>query len=256
MATPKRINYLSNSYLLPEIAKSKNSYSVYSDDMFANYDIIIKPDDGQTVSDALHTHDLALGTIARVHTFEHVPLDPERKPKNREINKTHAYCQFPPFQHWRLSEEGWVCVGKSHWKGGLENGHFSNDHGRISNGLGNSLMLLVDRYGNRGNWRGYSYNDEMRGLALVQLCQVALQFDESRTQNAFSYYTAIVTNCFTRVLNNEKKQQMIRDDLLIQSGAAPSMTRQVEHELARMGGNEPAPMVRKRGRPKKSTTAS
>ena len=39
------------------------------------------------------------------------------------------------------------------------------------------------------------------------------------------------SNCFTRVLNLEKKSQNIRDDLLIISGADPSYTRQIDNEL-------------------------
>jgi len=39
------------------------------------------------------------------------------------------------------------------------------------------------------------------------------------------------SNCFTRVLNLEKKSQNIRDDLLIIAGAQPSYTRQIDNEL-------------------------
>ena len=40
------------------------------------------------------------------------------------------------------------------------------------------------------------------------------------------YYTAAVTNSFTRVLNIEKKNQNIRDDILQDNGLNPSFTRQ------------------------------
>jgi hypothetical protein len=53
-----------------------------------------------------------------------------------------------------------------------------------------------------------------------------LQFDESKSQNPFAYYTAAITNSFTRVLNIEKKNQNIRDDILEQNGLNPSWTRQ------------------------------
>jgi hypothetical protein len=35
-----------------------------------------------------------------------------------------------------------------------------------------------------------------------------------------------------RILNIEKKNQNIRDDILIMHGASPSYTRMVDHELA------------------------
>ena len=86
-------------------------------------------------------------------------------------------------------------------------------------------MKLCERYATRSNWRGYTYNDEMRSTALLQLAQIGLQFDESKSQNPFAYYTAAITNSFTRVLNLEKKNQIIRDDILEEAGLMPSFTR-------------------------------
>jgi len=87
-------------------------------------------------------------------------------------------------------------------------------------------LKLVERYSMRSNWRGYTYVDDMRGQALLQLSQIGLQFDESKSQNPFAYYTAAITNSFTRILNVEKRNQNIRDDILQQAGAMPSFTRQ------------------------------
>ena len=73
---------------------------------------------------------------------------------------------------------------------------------------------------------GNTYNDEMRSQALLQLSQVGLQFDEGKSNNPFSYYTAIVQNSFTRVLNIEKRNQNLRDDILEANSLNPSYTRQ------------------------------
>jgi hypothetical protein len=66
----------------------------------------------------------------------------------------------------------------------------------------------------------------MRSQALLQLSQIGLQFDESKSQNPFAYYTAAITNSFTRVLNIEKRNQNLRDDILEMNGLNPSYTRQ------------------------------
>jgi hypothetical protein len=108
----------------------------------------------------------------------------------------------------------------------MENGYFDNKHGKATNKLAMMWMKLCDRYATRGNVRGYTYNDEMRGQAILQLAQIGLQFDESKSQNPFAYYTAAVTNSFVRVINIEKKNQNIRDDILEQNGLNPSYTRQ------------------------------
>jgi hypothetical protein len=95
---------------------------------------------------------------------------------------------------------------------------------------------MVNKYAQRSNWRGYTYLDEMKGQALLQLAQMSLKFDEYKSDNPFSYYTASVSNSFTRVFNLEKKSQDLRDDLLIDSGASPSFSRQlaVEEEIRRL----------------------
>lgn len=89
---------------------------------------------------------------------------------------------------------------------------------------------FVARRNNTVYLTGNTYLDEMKGQALLQLSQMGLQFDEYKSDNPFSYYTASVSNSFTRVLNLEKKNQDLRDDLLIDSGASPSFSRQLEIE--------------------------
>jgi len=134
---------------------------------------------------------------------------------------------FPPFFHYRLTEDRVpYVVGKSHWQGDLDTGHYSRDHGDMTRRLAEMFMKLCERYATRSNWRGYTYNEEMRGQALLQLSQIGLQFDESKSQNPFAYYTAAITNSFTRILNIEKKSQNIRDDILEMNGLNPSWTRQ------------------------------
>jgi hypothetical protein len=184
--------------------------------------------------------------VFRVMTWEHVPLDDSKKGKKvniiiddedpvvseydepEEVKPVkYTKCNFPPFQHWMLDEEGTpICVGKSHWKGNLETGKFSKEHGAMTPKLAHMFIKLCERYATRSNWRGYTYNDEMRSQALLQLSQIGLQFDESKSQNPFAYYTAAITNSFTRVLNIEKRNQNLRDDILEMNNLTPSYTRQ------------------------------
>jgi len=143
------------------------------------------------------------------------------------INPVRQRLNFPPFEHWRIDEnKEKYSVGRSHWKGDLETGSFSKDHGNMTRKLAHMFMKLCERYATRSNWRGYTYNEEMRGQALLQLSQIGLQFDEAKSQNPFAYYTAAITNSFTRILNLEKKSQNIRDDILEINGLSPSWTRQ------------------------------
>jgi hypothetical protein len=143
------------------------------------------------------------------------------------LDLNHVRVNFPPFEQYRLDEDKKpYIVGRSHWKGDLTTGEFSKDHGTMTKKLALMFMKLCERYATRSNWRGYTYNEEMRGQALLQLSQIGLQFDESKSQNPFAYYTAAITNSFTRILNIEKKNQNIRDDILEMNGLNPSWTRQ------------------------------
>jgi len=198
--------------------------------------------------------------VFRIMTWEHIPLAPKKVPKNavkkRKIedildlddavedpladlveepvgDPTHMRVNFPPFWHYRVNEDKEpFLVGKSHWKGDLETGEFSKEHGEMTKKLAMMFMKLCERYATRSNWRGYTYNEEMRGQALLQLSQIGLQFDESKSNNPFAYFTAAVTNSFVRIINIEKRNQVIRDDLLEINGMNPSYTRMGEGEHA------------------------
>ena len=187
--------------------------------------------------------------VFRVMTWEHVPLDNVKTAKARNAAKEafedeedeihteydekdpkhnkYVKVNFPPFYHYKVNDEGEpYLVGKSHWRGPLDTGEFFKEHGAMTKKLAHMFMKLCERYATRSNWRGYTYNDEMRSQALLQLSQIGLQFDESKSQNPFAYYTAAITNSFTRVLNIEKRNQNLREDILEMNNLNPSYTRQ------------------------------
>lgn len=273
-------NYLNNKDILKEIHRSKNTYCVYSDPSYADYDLIIgdvslitpdvvdqaRTNRAERLAKLAHEQATSGGekrkldefaidptTIAdseiifRVMTWDHVPtmavakkaadIEPEEEihteyDLDEEIAKPAAAvkyvkCNFPPFYHYKFNDTGQLtCVGKSHWKGALDTGEWCRDHGTMTRTLANMFIKLCERYATRSNWRGYTYNDEMRSQALLQLSQIGLQFDESKSQNPFAYYTAAITNSFTRVLNIEKRNQNLRDDILEMNNLNPSYTRQ------------------------------
>jgi hypothetical protein len=197
--------------------------------------------------------------VFRVMTWEHVPMNPKqarkvvKKKTARDIldfddleeenlfedledtttkdeidDMVHVKVNFPPFQHFKIDENGSaVCVGKSHWTGGVKTGEFSKDHGQLTDKLARMFIMLCEKYAMKFNWRGYTYKDEMRNSAILQLTYVGLRFNEAKSANPFAYYTAAITNSFCRVLNTEKRNQNIRDDILEMNGLNPSHSRQM-----------------------------
>ena len=272
IAQPPKIKYLTNKDLLREIHLSKNTYCSYLKPEYGFYDLIVpnlakinirtiaeaKRNCAARLSKQAHEAAVIAGgkklpakefevdykkmrkedLIFRVMTFEHIPLAPGRKKTLKNTADSHDKVNFPPFQHWKFDDKGNIsCVGKSHWRGDLEHGEFSKDHGQMTNDLARMFIKLCERYATRGNVRGYTYNDEMRGQAILQLTQIGLQFDESKSDNPFAYYTAAVTNSFVRIINIEKRNQNIRDDILEMNGMNPSWTRQ------NAGGSVPGPAI-------------
>ena len=261
MTLVPKVKYLTNKELLKEIHLSKNTYCSYTKPEYHQYDIILaslekinirtiaeaKRNRAARLSKEAHEAAVIAGgkklsakefdidykkidkqdLVLRIMTFEHVPLAPGRKKTIKNTADSHDKVNFPPFQHWKFDDQdNLVCVGKSHWKGGMKTGKFNKEHGQMTANLARMFIKLCERYATRGNVRGYTYNDEMRGQAILQLTQIGLQFDESKSDNPFAYYTAAVTNSFVRIINIEKRNQNIRDDILEMNGMNPSWTRQ------------------------------
>lgn len=271
MSTGKKVNYLNNKDILKEIHKSKMSFCWLKDERYHMFDIIlheVSEITEQTLKQAKENRANRMQSEAyakamlehtgtdyrnkpkqkefavepdgipdgditfRIMTYEHIPDEPGRKRNPKNEAEESARVNFPPFKHYAYVRGKITEVARSHWQGDLKTGEFNTEHGNITNKLGSMFLKLVERYSHRANWRGYTYVDEMRGAALLQLSYAGLKFNEDKSDNPFAYYTAAVNNSFTRVLNLEKRNQGIRDDILIDSGHMPSWGRQTRHEEA------------------------
>lgn len=260
----KKLNYLNNKDILAEIHKSKNSFSSFMLPEYHQFDLILnsiedinnsniieaKKNRAKRKSLELYEQSKKIDSkvkqidfeidyqtisiqdlIFRIMMYNHIPDDHGRKKNPKTIADTKVKLNFPPFQHWKFNEDKELCcIGKSHWKGDITTGNFCLTHGIATDKLATMWLKLCDRYATRGNVRGYTYNDEMKGQAILQLTQIGLQFDESKSANPFAYYTAAVTNSFVRVINLEKRNQNIRDDILEMNNMNPSYTRQAHDE--------------------------
>lgn len=270
----KRKKYLNNADLLREIHLSKMSYCYLLDDSYSMYDYIVF-DESEITEEILEKASAARikrlnneaveklrsaeglsakkakelaeekglvltsvpidEVVIRVITDEHIPIDTS----NGKGDKVRV--NFEPFKHYIVDEHGELFeIGRSHWKGDLEDGEFSLTHGRMTNELGKMFIKLAEEISHKTNYRNYTYLDEMMGDARIQLVKNALLFKESILYkkdkpavqlNPFSYYTSFVNNAFRSVLNAEKNVRNIRDDLLELHGFNPSHTRQLEIEI-------------------------
>jgi hypothetical protein len=255
--TPKPTNYLQNRTLLEQIHLSKNSYCWFEQPQHHRYDLII---DLPLVDEALALISTASAQetaraefrkregreplleelVFRVMTTVHIPPAAlegmASRVKNKKLRKQEAdYNEddedenvdagvpFPPFKHYRFNNNGSLVVcGISHW----HRGEFSTTHGAVTKELALAWLQLCQRYSTKYNFRGYSYIDEMRAAALIQLVQVGLKFNEARSDNPFAYLTAVVNNAFIRQLKKEKVEGDIKNELREYAGLDGSFSRQ------------------------------
>jgi hypothetical protein len=201
----EKVKYITNKELLAEIHKSKSSYCVFLDKKYAAYDAIVhnldqitdelmsatKIEKARLTIQAEKARQREAGKkpyeikvaeidpqaiptetiVFRVMTPHHLPLDPDRKRRGKGEEGNYVKTPFLPFKHFIIQDGAPVEVGRSHWSGTIQDGHFDMSRGQISHRLAVMFMMLVDRYSRRSNWRGYTYLDEMKSHALLQTNQ-------------------------------------------------------------------------------------
>jgi hypothetical protein len=236
---PTKIKYLTNKDLLEEIHLSKSTYCEFIDPKYSNYDIIVD-NLGKVTQDLLNDvrkrkvtqetirrkkemiskgiknpvinftlDDIPQENIViRLMTFDHIPINEERIHKAKTEAEKHIKCNFPPFQHFIIKEGEFYIVGKSHWQGGIENGWFNIEHGKMTNRLALMFMKLVERYGHRGNWRGYCVDETTEALTQrgwlgiddINETDIILSYDEGNLK--WSKIKSIFRDHFDGLMHN------------------------------------------------------
>ena len=192
-------NYLNKRDLLLEIIKSKNTYSEFLSKEYEMFDVIINDlseitqevieeakqkrieekysqeraairerggtqteiskvvrDDISTINDE--------DIVFRYMTYEHIPENLDRVKKKKAPQDYKEKVPFPAFKHVILKDGEIKEVGRSHWAGGFHNGYFSIDHGNFTVKLCAMMKLLVEKYSQKGNFRGYCVDKETSAL--------------------------------------------------------------------------------------------
>jgi hypothetical protein len=110
----------------------------------------------------------------------------------------------------------------------LEELRKSKQQGAMTKEFTKMMILLCDRYASSGKFSSYTYNEDMRSHALENICKKWKSFDETVSQNPFSYYTQTILNSFRQYLNTEKSHRNIRDSILVNTGLDPSFTYSID----------------------------
>lgn len=176
------IKYINNRELIAEIQRSKATYCYFISSDYHMYDMVLTSLEALTsdlLTNTILTKAAKMSTKAvpvdpmsidpesivfRVMTDSHLPpeTDEKRRRKSNTTGEWVAKPNFPPFKHYIMRDGKPVEVGRSHWKNGFENGEFCINHGKITERLARMFMMLTEQYSHRGNWRSYSYREEIR----------------------------------------------------------------------------------------------
>lgn len=106
----------------------------------------------------------------------------------------------------------------------------SKEQGRMTDKLARMLTMLTSNYSKKHIFASYTYNDDMQAYAMMMLVRTWHKFDETRFSNPFAFYTQCIKSSFIQYLNQEKRQRVIKDEILVKKGLTPSFNYQLEYE--------------------------
>lgn len=105
----------------------------------------------------------------------------------------------------------------------------SKEQDQMTDKLAHMLQMLCKRYASRAQFANYTYNEDMQAYAMMGLVKTWRAFNPEKSNNPFAFFTQCIKNSFIQMLNQEKKQRTIRDELLVDQGLNPSYTYQLEN---------------------------
>lgn len=80
------------------------------------------------------------------------------------------------------------------------------DSGRISNRLGEIMIMLVERFATQHYYRGYAFKEDMIAEAIAHNITKLSNFDTAKFTNPFSYFTQCTYFSFLNYIAKEKKE--------------------------------------------------
>lgn len=108
--------------------------------------------------------------------------------------------------------------------------HISLKNGKPTNEYINMWILLINQYASKSNFNGYTYLEDMKQEALLNLYRTWDRFDPNRSDNPFAYITQCVYTSFLQYIKKEKKHQILRDTIMSYNGLNGSTSFQLDNQ--------------------------
>lgn len=81
---------------------------------------------------------------------------------------------------------------------------------RVSDYIGQSILLICNNLAKKPNFSGYTYKQDMISDGIIDCVAAVDNFNPDKTNNPFAYFTQIAWNAFLRRIQKEKKQTYIK----------------------------------------------
>jgi hypothetical protein len=81
---------------------------------------------------------------------------------------------------------------------------------KVSNYIGESILLICNNLAKKPNFYSYTYKQEMISDGIMDCIAAVDNFNPEKTDNPFAYFTQIAWNAFLRRIHKEKKQTYIK----------------------------------------------
>ena len=81
----------------------------------------------------------------------------------------------------------------------------------------------------------------MKSVAYLTIVKAWRSFDPEKSNNPFAYFTQAIKHAFWQYVSQEKKQRIVRDELLLDNGELPSdryMEAYEEEQQTKKNGDE------------------
>lgn len=104
----------------------------------------------------------------------------------------------------------------------------------VSKELAEMIILMSRRYCSAKNWAHLPYRDDLVQASTLALFLNILKFNPEKGSNVFSYATTILYHSCLQYVAHEKKQNNIRQQLIVDEGVNASLSfMDLEHEAYR-----------------------
>lgn len=81
---------------------------------------------------------------------------------------------------------------------------------KVSDYIGQSILLICNNLAKKPNFSGYTYKQDMISDGIIDCVSAVDNFNPDKTNNPFAYFTQIAWNAFIRRIHKEKKQTYIK----------------------------------------------